>query len=181
MRPIPPARGSRGGRPARWVDGVPSPTVSGMVGAAGTLALLAVGSLLLLIPAVFFVLPLPPDVDAVTLCVPGMGPLQRFREGLEEEQEELVHVHERVHAEQCRAFGAAWYARKAMTPSGRLTLEASALCAEVAMLSGRGEDPGRLRDWTLEALLSGYLERGVVPRSEIAAAVDQACGPSMGD
>lgn len=153
----------------------------GMASAVATFALLAVGILVLLIPAVFFLVPIPSDVDAMTLCVPGMGPLQRFSDGLEGEHEEMVHVHENVHAEQCRTFGPLWYARHAVTPSGRLALEAPALCAEVVALSARGADRTRLKDRTVEALSSGYIERGRVPRWQIAAAVDRACGGDAGD
>lgn len=176
MRPIPPPRNedsgvARGPGASQRV----SPTVRGMVTAATAVGLLGAVSLLLLVPAVFFLIPLPHDVDAVTLCLPGVGPLQRFRDGLEGQYEELVFIHEKVHAEQCRAFGPARYARQVVTQSGRLALEAPALCAEVAVLSRRGEDHARLVDRTVEALMSGYLERGRVPRRDISAAVDRAC------
>lgn len=157
-----------------------SPTVGGMVTAAMTLGLLIAGSLLLLIPAVFFLIPMPHEADAVTLCLPGVGPLQRFRDDLEGEHEELVFIHEQVHAAQCRAFGPVWYGRQALSPAGKLALEAPALCQEVAVLSRRGEDPDRLRERTVEILASGYLHRSGVSRREISAAVDRACGSSVG-
>src|SRR6056297_1044728 len=141
MRSIPPPTGNESPDGARGSD-VPwavSPTVQGVVKAAIALTLLGVGSLLLLVPAVFFIMPMPHDVDAVTLCLPGVGPLQRFRDGLEGQHEELVFIHENVHAEQCRAFGPAWYAKQAVSQPGRLALEAPALCAEVSLLSRRGE------------------------------------------
>ena len=107
MRPIPPPKRNEGSGVARGPKApqVVSPTVRGMVTAATAVSLLGAVSLLLLVPAVFFVIPMPDDVDGVTLCLPGVGPLQRFRDGLEGQHEELVFIHERVHAEQCRAFG----------------------------------------------------------------------------
>lgn len=179
--PSPTRNGWGGSSPGPGASGTTSPTVSGVVTAATTVALLAFGSLVFLIPAVFFLIPMPREADAVTLCLPGVGPLQRFRDGLRDEHEELAFIHENVHAAQCRAFGAVWYARQAVTPAGRLALEAPALCGEVAVLSRRGEDHARLRDRTVEMLMSGYLDRAGVPRREISAAVDRACGGSMGD
>lgn len=184
MRPIPPPKRNeehgRGGPEPGMIRSV-GPTMTGMARAAATLVLLTAGSLLLLIPAVFFVIPMPAEADALTLCLPGVGPLQRFRDGLDGERLELVFIHERVHAEQCRTFGPTWYARRMISPSGRLALEAQALCAEVALLSGRGADRVRLTDRTVEMLVSGYVERGSVPRGQISASVDRACGASMGD
>lgn len=177
MRPIPPRRNDGlGPPPGPEAPDIGGPTVRGVATAAVAVALLSAGSLLLLVPAVFFLIPIPHEADAVTLCLPGVGPLQRFRDGLEGQHEELVFIHERVHAEQCRAFGPARYARQVVTQSGRLALEAPALCAEVAVLARRGEDHARLVDRTVEALMSGYLEQGRLPRREISAAVDRACG-----
>ncbi len=165
---------ARAARPA-------NPTVSGMMGAAATVSALSAMSLLLLIPAVFFLVPFSPRADAVTLCVPGIGPLQQFREDLEGEQEEVVYIHEGVHAEQCRWLGAAQYASLYSTPAGRLELEAEAFCAEVEVLSGRGAERDRLLDRTVETLVTSYFDDGQVPRSEVWAAVDLACGGSLAD
>ena len=151
------------------------PTVSGMVTAGVSLMLLAAVSVLLLVPTVFYLVPIPPEAAAVTLCLPGIGPLQRFREDLPREQEERMYIHEGVHADQCQRFGATWYARRASTPQGRLTLEAQALCAEVEVLSRRGSDRQGLRDRTVEILATEYFEDGSVPRRDIALAVDGAC------
>ena len=183
MCPMPPPKGTDdsggvGGSGTPWDV---RPTLRGMATVAMALILLAVGSMLLLVPAVFFLIPIPHQADAVTLCLPGVGPLQRFRDDLEGEHEELVFIHEKVHAEQCRAFGPAWYARHAVTRSGRLALEAPALCAEVEVLSRRGEDHARLVDRTVEALVGGYLQRGQVPRWKISAAVERACGTFAGE
>lgn len=157
------------------------PTLSGLVAAAVSIFLLAAASVLLLIPTVFFLVPISPDADGVTLCLPGIGPLQQFRDGLQGEREEVVYIHESVHADQCRMFGAAWYALRTATPHGRLTLEAQALCAEAAVLARRGASRERLLDRTVETLASGYFEDGVVPRMDISAAVDGACGGVPGD
>jgi len=151
------------------------PTVSGMVTASASVMMLAAVSVLLLIPTVFYVIPIPPDADAATLCLPGLGPLQRFREGLQGEREERTYIHEGVHADQCRKFGATWYAQRTVSPEGRLTMEAQAFCAEVAVLSRRGADAQRLLDWTVETLATEYLEDGSLARQDIALAVDGAC------
>jgi hypothetical protein len=152
------------------------PTVSGMVTAGASLLALAVASVFILIPTVFYTIPISPEASAVTLCLPGIGPLQRFSEDLRGEQEERTYIHEGVHADQCRRFGATWYTRQAATPQGRLPLEAQALCAEVAVLSRRGADRQRLLDWAVETLVTEYFEDGSVPRLDITAAVEGACG-----
>ncbi len=158
-----------------------SPTVSGLMTAAATVAAIAAMSLLVLIPAVFFMLPFSPRADAVTLCLPGIGPLQQFREGLEGEQEEVVYIHESAHAEQCRWLGASRYAKLYGTPLGRLELEAEAYCAEVEVLSLRGAVRERLLDRTVETLMTSYFADGQMSRSDVWAAVDLACGASLAD
>ncbi len=155
------------------------PTVVGVATAGASLLVWIFASILLVIPSVFYVIPLPEEADGLTLCLPGLGPLQRVREGLPPAQEELAYIHEGVHAEQCRANGALWYARRTLSPQGRLTLEAQALCQEVSVLSRRGGDPGRLVDAAVAALVSDYFEEGRVSGWEAAAAVEQACGPSI--
>ncbi len=151
------------------------PTVSGMVTAGASLMLLAAASVLLLVPTVFYVIPISSETAAITLCLPGIGPLQRFRDDLPREQEESMYIHERVHADQCQRFGATWYAQQAATPEGRLTMEVQAFCAEVAVLSRRGADRQGLLDWTVETLATEYFEDGSVPRRDIAVAVEGAC------
>ena len=169
-----------------WVRTVPavrraSPTVSGLLAAAATLSALGTMSLVVVIPAVFVLLPLSPQADAVTLCVPGIGPLQQFSEDLEGDQEEVVYIHESVHAEQCRWLGAAQYAKRYGTLPGRLALEAEAFCAEVDVLSGRGAARDRLIDRTVETLVTSYFEGDQMPRSEVLAAVETACGGMLSD
>jgi hypothetical protein len=157
------------------------PTVSGMVTAGASLILLAVASVVLLIPTVFYVVPIPPHANAITLCLPGIGPLQRFRDDLLGEEEERTYIHEGVHADQCRRYGATWYARQIGSPEGRLTLESQALCAEVTVFSRRGADPGRLLDWAEETLASEYFDDGSVSRDDVALAVEAACAEVSGD
>jgi hypothetical protein len=152
------------------------PTVSGTVTAGITVVLLLVTATVLVIPAVFSLVPISPDADAVTLCLPGIGPLQRFADGLRGEREELAYIHEHVHMKQCQSFGATAFARLLVTPHGRLALEAPALCAEVAVLSIRGADRDRLMAWTVETLVTEYFDDGEVGRREIADAVNGVCG-----
>ncbi len=182
MRSIPPPHGtdtdSSGGRslPRRWFR---RPTLHGTAKAGVIVALAIVSTVVLVIPAVFTVVPISPEAEAITLCVPGIGPLQRFTDDLRGEREELVYIHEGVHAAQCRSFGATWFNHRVTTPQGRLTLEAQALCAEAAVLSIRGADRERLSDQAVEALASEYFSDSDLGRREIVDAVDSACGPAL--
>ena len=157
------------------------PTISGMVTAGATVVLLVAVSLVLLIPSVFYLMPIPRGADALTLCLPGVGPLQRFQEPLHPTQEELTFVHEAAHAEQCRSLGAVRYARQAVTAEGRLRLETQALCAESAVLARRGADGERLRAWAIETLRDEYFDDESVTEHEISAAVDVSCGITMAE
>ena len=152
-----------------------------MLRAAATLWALGVLSIVVVIPSVFLLLPFPAQADAVTLCLPGIGPLQKFNEDLEGELEEVVYIHESVHAEQCRSLGATQYATQYTTLAGRLALEAEAFCAEVEVLSGRGAARDRLMDRTVETLVTSYFEGDQMPRSEVLAAVETACGGVLAD
>ncbi len=158
-----------------------SPTVSGLLSAAVTLWAVGVIGLVVVIPSVFLLLPFSAQADAVTLCLPGIGPLQQFSEDLEGEQEEVVYIHESVHAEQCRWLGATQYAKRYSTLSGRLALEAEAFCAEVEVFSGRGAARNRLIERTVETLVTSYFESDRMPRSEVRAAVETACGRTPPD
>jgi hypothetical protein len=184
MRTIPPLNGNDATvhpdstRRARWLE---PPTLAGTVHAGVVVGLLLIVSVLGVIPAVFVVAPISPEADAVTLCLPGVGPVQRFTEDLGGEREELVYIHEGVHAKQCRSLGATAFAQRVTTPDGRLALEAGALCAEVAVLAMRGADRARMRNRTVELLASEYFGDGTVRLSEITAAVDDACGTGIGD
>lgn len=170
--------------PKRALEGharIVRPTASGMVTAGATILLLSVASVGLLIPSVFYLMPIPQGAEALTLCLPGIGPVQRFQEGLHPTQEELTFIHEAAHAAQCRSLGAAEYARQALTPQGRLRLESQALCAETAILASRGADGERLREWTIQALEEEYFSDGSVTQNEISEAVDRSCGTSMAE
>jgi len=183
MRLIPSPRGNeeeKVGAPRPGRIGIARPTVSGMVTAGAGLMLLAVASLVLLIPTVFYVIPLSSGAAAVTLCLPGIGPLQRFRDDLRGEEEERTYIHEGMHADQCRRYGATWYARQIASPEGRLTLEAQALCAEVTVFSRRGGNTQRLLDWAVETLATEYFEDGSVPLEDIVVAVKAACAEVAG-
>ena len=158
-----------------------SPTVSGLMSAATTLSAGGATVLFVLIPALFLLLPFSSRADAVTLCLPGIGPLQQFNEDLEGQQEEVVYLHESVHAEQCRRLGATRYASSYGTPEGRLELEVEAFCEEVEVLSMRGAERGRLVDRAVETLVTSYFDDGRVPRSEVRTSVDLACGGSPAD
>ena len=158
-----------------------NPTVTGVVEAAATLSALAAMSLMVLVPAIFFMLPFSSRAEGVTLCLPGIGPLQQFRDDLGEDQEEVVFIHEGAHAEQCRWLGAARYAKLYGTAPGKLELEAEAFCAEIEMLSRRGAARDRLMDQTVETLMTGYFDDGEMARSDVSAAVDSACGGSTAD
>jgi len=155
------------------------PALKRIVTAGVGLFMTAVASVLLLVPAVFYLLPIPQEADAATLCLPGIGPLQRFREDLRAEQEEQTYIHESVHAAQCRSLGATSYARRAATPAGRLILETEALCAEVAFLTKRGGDRERLLAWTVETLETEYFDGASLRRRDIVAAVEKACDVAM--
>lgn len=179
MRLIPASdEASEEGGPPRSCVG---PTLRRMATAGAGLLATAVGSVLLLVPAVFYLLPIPAEADAATLCLPGIGPLQRFRDDLRAEQEEQTYIHEGVHAAQCRTLGATSYAKRAATPAGRLTLETEALCAEVAFLVKRGGDRERLLAWTVETLETEYFEGASLRRRDIVAAVDKACAEALWD
>ncbi len=135
-----------------------SPGVRPLVTVA-RLAIMATVTAGIVVPVAFFLLPLPARADGVTLCLPGIGPLQQFADGLDGDREEVVHLHERVHAAQCRRLGAAVYASTYWRAPGRIELEAEALCAEFDLLAAQGSDPDRLLEQTVEALYGGYRNR----------------------
>ena len=152
-----------------------APTATGLVAASAGVLPIAAVSLVLLIPVVFFLVPLAPEVDAMTLCLPAVGPLHRFRDDLGAHEEEVVYLHERIHAEQCHRLGATGYARMASSAGGRLKLESEALCAEVKMLVLRGRDRDELMEWMMDALEGEYFRPGEVSRREIEVAVQWSC------
>ncbi|NNF13765.1 MAG: hypothetical protein HKN72_11105 [Gemmatimonadetes bacterium] len=184
MRPILPPHGtgtrSYGGRllPRVWFR---RPTLHGTAKAGVIVALAIVSTVVLVIPAVFAVTPIAPEAEAITLCLPGIGPIQRFTDDLQGEREERAYIHESVHAQQCRSFGATWFNQRISRPEGRLTLEAQALCAEAAMLTIRGADRARVSEQVVEALASEYFSESDLRRGAIIAEVDGACRAMMGD
>lgn len=147
-----------------------------MAGLGVAAVLVAAMSCLFIVPVVFSFVPISAGQDALTLCLPGIGPLQRFAEDLRGEHEELVYIHEDAHAKQCRRMGASGFARSVTSTRGRLAMEAQALCAEAAMLSVRGVGRERLFEHTVEVLATEYFADGEIGRHEIAAAVGGACG-----
>jgi hypothetical protein len=181
MAPIPPPHGnpapSSAGAGAERADRARR-TLGGIAQAGLLAALLLAVSILVVVPAVFSLIPIPPEADGLTLCIPGVGPLQRFDESLHEDEEELVFIHERVHAEQCREWGALRFVRRLVDPESRLAMEAQAFCAETAVLALRGADREPLLHRTVDALATGYFPDGEVSRAEIVAAVGAACGGS---
>jgi hypothetical protein len=146
-----------------------------------TAAFLVIITFLLVIPVVFSIVPISAEAEAVTLCLPGIGPVQRFTEDLSGQQEERVYLHEGVHAEQCRELGATWFARKVTNPQGRLAMEVQALCAEANMRALRGADRQREVDLAIEILATEYFSEGDVGLQEITVAVERSCGVTMSE
>lgn len=129
------------------------------------------------VPAAFFLMPMPRGADGITLCLPGLGPLQQFAEGLDADLEEVVHIHERVHATQCRRLGAFAYARAYLADEGMLDLEAEAYCAEAHTLVVRGRDPGPWISRIVETLYWDYPHTGQMTIDEIEGIVRRWCPP----
>jgi len=145
----------------------------GGVGAVSMIGTFAV------VPIAFTLLPVPAGADAVTLCFPGVGPLQQFSRDLTGELEEIVVVHEHAHAEQCRAMGAAAWAARYRTVRGRIELEAEAFCAEIDLLAGRGLDRESLIEPRVEILGQGYRNHGALSADEVRAIIRATCGPRV--
>jgi hypothetical protein len=76
------------------------------------------------------VLPVPRKEEALTLCYPVFGPVQRFNPDLSDSELARTRAHEAVHAIQCRRDGAIWHFVRRVRPSQRLAAEAEAYCAE---------------------------------------------------
>lgn len=88
-----------------------------------TLSVLAILSLPL-------VLPVPKKEEALTLCYPVVGPVQRFNPDLSDLELARTRAHEAAHATQCRRDGAVWHFVRRVLPRQRLAAEAEAYCAE---------------------------------------------------
>lgn len=130
-----------------------------------------------IIPAAFLLLPMPSEADGITLCLPGIGPLQQFQGGLDEDLDEMVHIHERVHAEQCRRLGAVEYAKTYLTDEGMMALEAEAFCAEARTLAIRGLETGPWVSRIIEALYYDYPHSGDVAYADVRRIVADWCPP----
>jgi hypothetical protein len=76
------------------------------------------------------VLPVPREEEALTLCYPVVGPVQRFNPDLSDSELARTRAHEAAHATQCRHDGAIWHFVRRVHPSQRLAAEAEAYCAE---------------------------------------------------
>jgi len=78
------------------------------------------------------VLPFPRSAEALTLCYPVVGPVQRFNADLSGAALGRTRAHENVHAAQCRRDGAIWHFVRGAFPTKRLAAEAEAYCAEAS-------------------------------------------------
>jgi hypothetical protein len=76
------------------------------------------------------VLPVPKREEALTLCYPVVGPVQRFNRHLSDSELARTRAHEAAHAIQCRRDGAIWHFVRRVLPGQRLAAEAEAYCAE---------------------------------------------------
>src|SRR4051812_15745262 len=92
---------------------------------------ISIGSVLaaLILPVL---LPFPKSAEALTLCYPFVGPVQRFNADLSGSALGRTRAHENVHAAQCRRDGAIWHFVQGAFPSKRLATEAAAYCAEAS-------------------------------------------------
>jgi hypothetical protein len=130
------------------------------------------------VPAIFFLMPLPRGADGITLCFPVIGPLQQFAEGLDPELDEIVHIHERVHASQCRRLGALDYARTYLQDEGMIALEAEAFCAEARTLALRGQSTDRWVSRVVETLYLEYPHDESLTYADVTRIVGAWCPPS---
>lgn len=130
-----------------------------------------------IIPAAFLLLPMPSEADGITLCLPGIGPLQQFQEGLDEDLDEMVHIHERVHAEQCHRLGSLKYAQTYLHDEGMIALEAEAFCAEARTLALRGLETGPWVSRIIETLYYDYPHSDKVEYTDVLRIVAAWCPP----
>jgi len=129
------------------------------------------------VPAAFILMPMPRGADGITLCMPGIGPMQQFAEGMDPDLEEIVHIHERVHASQCRRMGALTYAQTYLDGEGMIALEAEAFCAEAATLAHRGRDTGPWVSRIIETLFFDYPHADDLVYSDVVRIVGAWCPP----
>jgi hypothetical protein len=138
-------------------------------------ALLVVIGIFCLFLTAFRVLPIPEGLDAITLCFPVTGPVQRFSKNIEAERRQLVHIHEAVHAEQCRTMGPIRYLTTSRTAQGRLFFESAAFCAELRAQVKQGFDAEQLSTAMVHALFLGYGNKGTMSEPEIRAMFQKHC------
>lgn len=129
------------------------------------------------VPAAFLLMPMPRGADGITLCMPGIGPMQQFAEGMDPDLEEIVHIHERVHASQCRRLGALTYAKTYLDGEGMIALEAEAFCAEAATLARRGRNTGPWVSRIIETLYFDYPHSDDLAYSDVVRIVGAWCPP----
>ena len=127
------------------------------------------------IPAAFILMPMPRGADGITLCMPMIGPMQQFAEGMDPDLEEIVHIHERVHASQCRRLGALTYAKTYLDGEGMIALEAEAFCAEAATLARRGRNTGPWVSRIIETLYFDYPHSADLAYSDVVRIVGAWC------
>ena len=123
--------------------------------------LISAVALVALVLAGLFVLPFPKNADAITLCVPVLGPVQRFNERASPEERRITRIHEAVHARQCLDEGAAKYLLASLNDAARITHEAQAYCAEVLDVRRRGAESGPAVRFAIAALSLGYRNRSL--------------------
>lgn len=147
-----------------------------LLGSAGRIGAVALAASLVGLPLAFFAAPVPAGADAMTLCLPGVGPVRQFAEGLSGELEEIVEVHELMHVQQCRSMGAAgWYVAYG-SPEGRMRLEAEAFCAEIDFLVRRGAtDSEALLEPRARILQAGYGNDDTLSLDEVRALLRASC------
>jgi len=130
--------------------------------------------------------PFPRKEEALTLCYPLVGPVQRFNADLSGSALARSRAHESAHASQCRRDGAIWHFVRGAFPRQRLALEAEAFCAEASFGVANGGSArleyARIQDELREMTWFRRLSSGVLndslgsqcPMIAVAAAREEA-------
>ena len=87
----------------------------------------------------------------------------------------MVHVHEGVHAEQCRKLGPVRYFTTLRSARGRLFFEGEAFCAELRAQVQQGYDAEQLSAAMVNALFRGYGNNRSMSEPEIRAMLQKQC------
>jgi hypothetical protein len=119
-------------------------------------------------------LPLPPGLDASTLCYPWFGPYTRFSPALSDSARALAVAHEQAHQAQCRRLGATLVYYRQAVPRKRLVLELEAYCAEADVELGWGRKKGIVRYRILEEIAS-YTWFTKIPGASVEMSLDETC------